>query len=161
MLQRLLSRFSYANVMATVAVFLVLGAGGFALATVQGSGSVRFGGVKGLPVSGANVKVLAVPGVGKILAACSKGTYLRFKNTSGGPLQATAFRESDGDFEYDALADGQTLTTSAVSDPDTVRFHAFKAADGGKPAADITVGSRYDGGACVDRAVTAQAVGHG
>jgi len=157
MIKRLSARLTYANVMATVAVFLAIG-GGVTLAAIGGSGRVKFGGEKGLTLFTYET-VLSLPGVGKIQASCSKGTNIRFKNKSGKTLRATVHRSSTGDFESDTLANNESLEHFAgIPDPDTLRFQVFRTSGSGKPAADITVGSRYGGGACEQRMVTAQAV---
>jgi hypothetical protein len=162
MIRRLLSRLSYANVMATLAVVLALGGGGFALANVSGSGDVRFGAEKGLTPGGFET-VLTMPGVGKLQAVCSKGTLIRVKNTSGKTLQVTRFREIDGDFDSDTVPDGQVSTLTFIQFPmDTVRYHVFRAGGDGTPMADLTVSTRYtDGAACAGRVVVAQALSKG
>ncbi len=157
MLERIRGRLTYANVVATLAVCLAIG-GGVTLAAVNGSGTVKFGGEKGIS-SEAYETVLSVPGVGKVQALCSKGTLVRFKNTSGKTLAATVERAAAGDFEEDVLADGESLETFGFFDVDTLRFHAFRQAASGTPATDITVGVSYPGGVdCSARTVTAQAV---
>jgi hypothetical protein len=126
---------------------------------VSGGGDLRFGGFKGgFTALGPYKKVLGVPGVGKIQAQCSKGTNIRFKNTTNRTLQATWMREANGAIDSAALAPGETLFSYAFSPTDTLRFQVFRAADGGKPMADITVGSSYGDGSCAQRAVVAQSV---
>jgi hypothetical protein len=161
MVKRVASKLSYANVMATVAVFLVLG-GGITMAAISGDGSVRFGAKKGLTKFEWET-VVNLPGIGKVQARCSKGTGVRFKNTSGGTLQGSVLREADSDFVATVLPDGGTLDTFALGiaeadDIDTMRFHVFKTSASGKPMADITVGHQYGDGACENRTATAQAV---
>ncbi len=161
MMKRVAGKLSYANVMATVAVFLVLG-GGVTMAAISGNGSVRFGAIKGLAVQEWET-VLNLPGIGKVQAFCSKGTEIRFKNTSGGALQGSLLRETDSDFEATVLPDGSSVDTVAqgVGEEDgidTMRFHVFKTSASGKPMADITVGHQYGDLSCEDRTATAQAV---
>jgi hypothetical protein len=158
-MKRVAGKLSYANVMATVAVFLALG-GGITMAAISGNGSVRFGGTKGLPFFERET-VLNLPGIGKVQADCEQVTEIRFRNKSGGTLQASFRRESDSDFGAAVLVDGESLATSAQLTGgddaiDTIRFHVFKA--DGKPAAEITVSHRYAPGSCEARVVTAQAV---
>ncbi len=69
---------------------------------VAGSGAARFGGVKGLP-EGSYKDILTVPGVGKIQANCTKGTLIRFKNTTDRTLQVTAAGHGGVDFQHDSL----------------------------------------------------------
>jgi hypothetical protein len=157
MVQRIRGRLTYANVGATLAVCLAIG-GGVTLAAVKGSGTVKFGGEKGISFESYET-VLSVPGVGKIQASCSKGTLVRFKNTSGKTLAATVERAADGDFEQGVLADGQSLESFGFFPVDTLRFHAFRRASSGTPATDITVGVSYpESPDCGGRTVTAQAV---
>jgi hypothetical protein len=157
MIKRLKARLSYANVMATIAVFVAIG-GGVTLAAVGGSGKVKFGGEKGISGGGFE-NVLSVPGVGKIQAQCLKGTFIRFKNTSGKSLYVTV-EDPDSDGFTDALlADGESIQEVSVG-TQTFRFHAFRAAGGGTPAADITVGAKWTVD-CGPRAVIAQAVSKG
>jgi hypothetical protein len=160
-MKRVAGRLSYANVMSTVAVFLALG-GGITLAAIQGDGSFRFGAAKDLPFLEWET-VLSVPGIGKVQVFCAKGTGVRFKNTSGGTLQASVLRETDGDFEAASLAENESLETlaqgvGASDNIDTLRFHAFKASAGGKPTADLTLSHQYNDGDCANRAAAAQAV---
>jgi hypothetical protein len=162
MVRKLRSRLTYANVMATLAVALALGGGGFALANVSGSGNVRFGAEKGLSV-GSFENVLTMPGVGKVQAICSKGTLIRVKNTSGKTFAVTRFSEVDGDFDSEVVPDGEASTETFIQFPmDTVRYHVFRAGGDGTPMADITVSTRYtDGAACAGRVVVAQALSKG
>jgi hypothetical protein len=156
MIKRLQARLTYANVMATVAVFLAIG-GGVTLAAVSGSGSVKFGAEKGLNVEEFET-VLSLPGIGQIQAGCFVDvSKVRFKNTSGETLQATAVRASDASFEGSALADGRSLERQGGDPQNTFRFHVFKADPDGTPAADVTVGSRFVE-SCAGRTVTAQAI---
>jgi hypothetical protein len=163
MVRGLRSRLSYANVMATLAVALALGGGGFALANISGSGNVRFGAEKGL--SSAHYEtVLALSGVGKLKAFCGKSTLIRFKNTSSKTLQLTRFREQDGDFDSDKVAAGEvSLETSFSGFPrDTVRYHVFRAGGDGTPMADIAASTKYPANlACASRTVAAQALSKG
>ena len=164
MFQRFLSRLTYANLMATLAVFLALG-GGLALATIHGNGSVRFGGQRGLPSDHRFVTILDLQGLGKLQAACgatSPNDKVRFKNTSGGRLNATVFDEPNGDFHATPLSNGDTLQTvfAAFDSFDTVRFHVFRAGRRGTPAADIVASHKYGSG-CSGNTVAAQALAHG
>lgn len=153
---RLGSRLTYANVIATLALCLAIG-GGVTLAAVGGSGSVKFGAEKGLS-SAAFETVLSLNGIGKVQAFCDNDvTIVRFKNTSGKRLQATSVRASDGSFFGEALDDGDALQHQAGNPQATFRFHVFTADANGKPAADITVGSKF-ATPCPNRVVTAQAV---
>ena len=88
---------TYANVMSTVAVFLAL-AGGYALGTVGGDGSVRSGTVSGLDAD--YQTVLSVPGMGKVQAACINvdQTMIAWKTTAR-PLRVTVERDS-GSFGF-------------------------------------------------------------
>ncbi len=161
MMKRVAAKLSYANVMATVAVFLVLG-GGITMAAISGDGSVRFGAKNGLTASEWET-VLNLPGIGRVQARCSKRTEIRFKNTSGRALQGSLLRETDSDFAATVLPDGGTLDTvaQAVEEEEgieTMRFHVFKTSASGKPMADITVGHQYGDFDCEDRTATAQAV---
>lgn len=156
MIKRLSPRLTYANVMATIAVFLAIG-GGVTLAAIGGSGSVKFGGHKGLAFDSFDT-VLTLPGVGKVQAQCSKGTFVRFKNTSGKTLHVTAHDVADDDFSGEAVPDNGSL--QVLSGPDlaeTIRFQAFRAGGDGTPAADITVGAKWVA-SCDQRVITAQAV---
>jgi len=69
---RLLERLSYANVMATVAVFVALGGGAYALS--QSSPPVRGGGKIVSSVLGASPgpfqRLVKLPGIGKITVSC-------------------------------------------------------------------------------------------
>jgi hypothetical protein len=159
--KRVTDRLSYANVMATVAVFLALG-GGITMAAISGDGSVRFGAEKGLTEFEWET-VLNLPGVGKVQAYCAKGTEIRFKNTSGGTLQASGLREADPAFDAATLADNESLGIvvqgfGAYDNIDTLRLHVFRASAGGKPTADIIVSHQYGPAGCEQRAVAAQAV---
>jgi hypothetical protein len=159
MRKRLSERLTYANVMATVAVCLVIG-GGVTLAAVSGSAKIKFGAEKGLSISGYET-VLSIPGVGKVQAFCEKGTLIRFKNTSGKTLKVTAFSEYNGDREISSVASGgsslEFYVGGGASGSD--HLHVFRASASGTPAADITVGYDYGvDGACPNRTVTAQAV---
>jgi len=162
-MRALANRLTYANVMSTLAVFLVL-AGGIAAAAISGSGSVKFGGQKGL-VNGEWVTVLNLPGIGKLQAFCGKSTDLGFKNTSGKKLQATAstiLAGSDTSEAVDgALAHGARLDIFAATGDEglsTARFHVFR--PGKEPIAEITASHRYDTGdfSCAKRSAVAQAL---
>ena len=160
-MKRVTGKLSYANVMATVAVFLALG-GGITIAAISGDGSVRFGAEKGLTEFEWET-VLTLPGIGKVQAFCSKGTSIRFRNTSGEQLQASVLRGQGAQFDGDILGQGGALAQAVFADSedsniDTMRFHVFKASASGQPMADITVSHQYGAGECDDRSAAAQAV---
>ena len=97
MTKRILSRRSYANLMATVAVFLALG--GRAWAVVKGSGTITSRNAHGL--GGAETPVASLPGIGDITALCDQfGPSLNFVNHSG----KTARRYRRGRHKPDLLA---------------------------------------------------------
>jgi hypothetical protein len=160
MLRRFASRVSYANVAATLALFLALAGGGYALATIQGNGSVKFGGEKGLPNDQSFATVLNLPDFGKVQANCSKADTVRFKNTSGGQLYATAFSNDQADDPEAAhLANGDNLSEFAFAfNPATIRFHVYRPDANGQPMAEITASLDFGGGGCANNSVAAQAV---
>ena len=158
MLRRLISHLSYANVIATVAVFLALAGGGYALATIQGHGRVSFGGQKGLS-DGSFATILNLPGIGKVQGRCGMSDSVRFKNTSGRELQATVSEGAVGDFEAEPLSDGASLSQQfhAFDGLDTVRFHVYRAGTDGTPMAEITASHKFRSG-CASNAIAVQAV---
>ena len=160
MLRRFASRLSYANVAASLALFLALAGGGFALASIQGNGSVKFGGEKGLPNDFSFETVLNLPDFGKVQAKCSKADSIRFKNTSGGTLNATAAStETASDPEAETLANGDTISEIVFGTPvDTVRFHVYRPDADGQPMAEITASLSYGSGGCPNNNVGVQAV---
>ena len=128
MFKSLRGKLTYANVVATLALFLVL-AGGLAAAAISGSGTAKFGGQKGLIVS-EWVTVLNLPGVGKLQGFCSKSSSFGFRNTSGKTLQATVVRNADGTAEDQILAPGERMQLGVGSGDDglsTARFQTRRA----------------------------------
>jgi hypothetical protein len=162
MIKWLAARLSYANVMATLAVFVVLG--GAAAATLRGNGSVKFGAEKGLDKASYET-VLNLSGLGKVQAICGGQTGIRFINRSGKEVQATLEQGSDEIFFGATMADGENFEGGAATQDngiDTLRFHVFTADADGKPMADITVSHKYPGDSnCAGRTVAAQAVASG
>ena len=159
MIWQVREKLTYANVMSTLAVFLVLG-GGITAAAISGSGSVKFGGQKGVSPAPSWDTILNLSGIGKVQAQCGKGTNIAFRNTSGKKLLAT-FLENEGGGAQDALLDDkdrlQETFEPADNGIDTIRFHV--ATLNGKVMAEITASNRYpDDFACAKRTVAAQAV---
>ena len=87
MIDRIRQRLTYANVVATLALFAAVGGG--AVAAVGGSGgTVRVGAVK--PGTFPGTKVLGLAGVGVLRAECFKGnTGGQWTNRSGKPQTVT------------------------------------------------------------------------
>jgi hypothetical protein len=98
MVNGLRRRFTYANFMATVAVFLALGGGGYAWA-VSGSGRLQKAGVVGF--TDTNKDVLALLKIGAIQASCSGAgggggaTQVFIRNNSGKSLNVEGQQQAE------------------------------------------------------------------
>jgi hypothetical protein len=157
MLKRVRPHLTYANVMVTVLGFVVL-TGGLAMATVNGSGDVQFGGQKGF--SGTFDTIVTAPGVGKIQANCNKAAFIRFKNTSGTGLDYRRFEESSGEFAKGSLGTGDTVGEVPPNVDVSYEFHVFHEgnSNAGPPMADFTVSAEDVTTACDNVSVVGQVV---
>jgi hypothetical protein len=131
------SRFTYANVMSTIAVFLVLGGGAAFAAAKLAKNSVGTAQLKNNAVTAAKIKDGAVTGA-KVGAGAIGGEALASGAVSGGKLgdgAVTAGKLSDGAVTAGKLGDG--AVTGGKLGPGSVTTD--KLADGSVTAAKLAV----------------------
>ena len=152
-------RLTYANVVATIALFGVL-AGGYA-AAFSGKGSLRQGHV--FPDFGERLTVVELPGVGALKADCGDGsiTTVYVKNTSGKNLAvhviAGTSAVSDAFVFRADIADGATEPVGGVGGGEqwsTARLTIYPAGKSARPQASVNV--NLDRGCGEDGGVAAQ-----
>ena len=138
MRRRILQKLTYANVMATLGVFLALG-GGYAVATIQGNGNAVFNG--NANKLNANYKTIAnVPGIVRVNAACAGEVLYRIKNTSSKTLLMHR-GTGGGTFDYKMQpGESEDFFNDGVQ---TQIFHVYRARGDMTPAALVTISSFY------------------
>jgi hypothetical protein len=151
------SHLTYANVMATLAFFAVVGGG--AIAAIDGKGEVQFESRRGFPVGGEG-KVAKLPGVGKVVGSCTEAGqfFIYFVNTSGrtlalydqGPSTSGAF----------TLPDGDSHLFTAAGEPNHHQYHVFTAQDADRPMATLEL-SAFRNGSCDQAYIGVEAVSSG
>jgi hypothetical protein len=149
MLERILSRLTYANVVASVALFLALG-GGYALA-VSGDGKLQKGKVNGIGTAFEDVRTLT--GIGSIQAQCVTGApdpslSVRLHNTTANAIR---YRFLSIDNEGPAVSGGVGIAQAnnnstafeVAAGEDYVHLYLFSGvADAKQPQANIEIGTR-------------------
>jgi hypothetical protein len=148
MAKRILSRLNYANVMATIAVFMAMG-GGYAVA-FSGSGSLQKGALLNIP-NGA-VTVRSLTGIGAIQASCSGGSpSVAFKNTSGEDLRAQGIG-IDGPIGINVLNGNAENLDEEVDGPNTMYVHLSPLDGTKRPQADVQI-TANDTNVCANSSV--------
>lgn len=156
MLRRLFSHLTYANVMSTLAVFLVIVGGGVALASVSGTGRVKFGADRGL--GSGYTTVLSVKGVGQVQAACNGNVLtLGWRNTTSQQQVAWADRPAQ-DVHISIMLDPGLTPLATVGDSEGLRMHIFRGTGADRPAADVVITALPNASGCGDDHVAAGAV---
>lgn len=163
MLRRMASRLSYANVMATIAVFLALGGGGYAaLAAIEGSGRGVFGGRTGFDGSTSTFEpILTVPGVVSIKGSCdanaTSSLLVKVTNISGRHLVIHRPRDFGEPATSGSLSPNGGSATLTLWGPggDTQYWHVFRPHGDTRPMVGLTV-SGLEGQGCADSVISAQ-----
>ena len=148
---------TYANVMSTAGVFLAL-AGGYAIAEINGDGSVRSGQVSNLGTSEEYKTILTVPGMGKVQAACinTDETWVAWK-TGPKPVRVAVERD-DSSFSFQSnpgIRHGYEVGLSGIGA--TIEFHVFPRLGQDAPQTVVNAAANDFSGDCA-KWVAAEAV---
>lgn len=165
MTNRILSRLSYANVMATVAVFFALGGGAWAV--VKGNGTITSRNAHA--IGGAATPVASLAGVGDITALCDQfGLSLNFVNHSGKKLRVAIDEVGTNPSSslpvpnvIPSLADGssyQVLADNKDNFYNDFTYHVYPPSGALKPIATLFVSTAGDAGHCKASDVAVQAI---
>ena len=139
MRQRLRSKLTYANVMSTLAVALVIG-GGTASAIIVYDAPAGFNAVKGIQTPRT---VLGVPGVGTVTASCGRaGIVIHWKNRT--PQGQLVFVDPGGSREPTGVSLGsgeeRGIIVFGAPDPyEMVHVQAVRPGNGGTPMAEVGI----------------------
>jgi hypothetical protein len=122
---------SFANLAATLAVFLVLSLG-YASA-FSGSGTLQKGSLKNIPTTQTTVRTIT--GIGSILSRCSPGLLrVSIENDSGTTLRAALGAGSQ--FFNQEISDGGSFEVSPTVNTH-LRYHVHPVDGSKRPQADI------------------------
>jgi hypothetical protein len=165
MTRRILSRLSYANVMATVAVFFALGGGAWAV--VKGSGTITSRNLHG--IGGSATRVASLHGIGEITALCDQfGLSLNFVNHSGRNLRVAIDEVGTNPTSsppapnvISSLPDGssyQVLADNTNNFYNDFTYHVYPPGGAHKPIATLFVSTAGAAGECTGSDVAVQAI---
>jgi hypothetical protein len=140
MLDKITSRISSANLLALIALFVVLG-GGYALA-FSGSGTLQKAGETGITSVGPGENIRTLNGYGTLRARCETDTdeiNYSLDNTTSVQINGHATNELDGSFGDLDVDPGHQTFFESNGIQGSIRIHLFKEGATTKSGVEIVV----------------------